>query len=92
MGTRELRAELKKLERIRDTWDNPDYNESVRKASRMSASSMLSWIDTSISDIGGVASDYRRTGDEAYLYELRRAVSILQALTEELMSQSDLLH
>lgn len=84
---KELRNQLKKLERIRDIWDNKDYNESCKKAQRMSTHSCLDWIDTHLIDIGRAATDYRKHGDEAYLQELRKAVSILQALTEELMAR-----
>jgi hypothetical protein len=88
IGNRSLRQEIKRLERIRDIWDTKDYNESVRKAQKMSSHACLNWIDQHINDIGQAADDYRRTGDEAYLQELRKAVSILQALTEELMFKS----
>lgn len=87
---KDLRLQLKKLQRIEEIWDNKDYNESVRKARRMSANAMLDWIDNHISDIGTAAEDYRRYGEKSSLLELRKAVSILQALTEELMAQEDL--
>lgn len=86
-----LRDQLAKLERVRDIWDNKDYNESCRKAQRMSTHDMLNWIDTHLNDIGQAATDYRKYGDEAYLQELRKAVSILQALTEELMARKSAL-
>ena len=91
MGFRdkELRLQLKKLQRIENIWDNKDYNEAVRKAKRMSAHDMLSWIDNHISDIGKAVDDYKKYGLKESLLELRKAVSILQALTEELMAADD---
>jgi hypothetical protein len=80
-----MAKEIRKLERIKEIWDIPDYNESVRKAHKMTTHAMLEWIDTHLNDIGQAATDYRKTGDESYLLELRKAVCILQALTEELM-------
>lgn len=85
MGTRELREELKKLQRIKDIWDSKEYNEAVKKASRMSTTSMLDWIDVAGSGMAQGFSDYRRHGDIESLYEIRRAISQIQALTEELI-------
>lgn len=82
-----LRDQLKSLERIKYIWDNKDYNESCRKAQKMSTHDMLNWIDTHLIDIGRASTDYRKYGEEIYLQELRKAVSILQALTEELMAR-----
>lgn len=82
---KKLRQELSELQHIKDTWYTHDYKESVRKASKMSGHACLNWIDQHISDIGQAAMDYRSSGDEVYLQELRKAVSILQALTEELI-------
>ena len=91
IGNQKLRQEIKKLEHIKDTWDTPDYNEAVRKAQKMGSQACLDWIDVHIVDIGQAADDYKRTGDESYLQELRKAVSIMQALTEELMARRTLL-
>lgn len=85
--TQALQEEIKTLQRIKDIWDNRDYAESVRKAPKMSTHDILNWIDNYITEIGKTAEDYRRYGDTGYLLELRRAVSILQALTEELMAR-----
>lgn len=85
MGAKELREELKKLQRIKDIWDSKEYNEAVKKASRMSATSMLDWIDVAGSGMAQGFLDYRRHGEIESLYEIRRAVSQIQALTEELI-------
>ena len=85
MGTKELRAELKTLQRIKDIWDSKEYNEATKKASRMSTTSMLDWIDVAGSGMAQGFSDYRRHGEIESLYEIRRAVSQIQALTEELI-------
>lgn len=89
---RDLKLQLRKLQRIADIWDNDDYNKSVSRAQKMTTHSMLDWVDTHITDIGKAAEDYRKQGDKISLLELRKAVSILQALTEELLIREDVLH
>ena len=89
MGTKELRDELKKLQRIKDIWDSKEYNEAVKKVSRMSTTSMLDWIDVAGSGMAQGFSDYRRHGDLDSLYEIRRAISQIQALTEELIIRAE---
>jgi hypothetical protein len=54
----------------------------------MSTHDILDWIENHLNGVGQAATDYRKTGDGTYLMELRKAVSILQALTEELMARN----
>lgn len=84
-----MQRDLKKLERIKDIWDTPDYNEAVKKAQRMSTHDMLSWIENALNDIGKAIMDYKTHGDVASLLELRYAVSTMQALVEEAIIRED---
>ena len=81
----DLKRELEKLQRIKSIWDNPQYNEAIRKASRMSTHAMLSWIENSVNGMGKAVMDYSEHGEIASLLELKYAISVLQALTEELI-------
>lgn len=89
MNARDLRKELEKYARIERVWDNEDYSKSVKKAASMSTDSMLTWMDDAILGMGKGIMDYRRTGDLDSIYEIRKAVSILQALTEELIIKQE---
>lgn len=84
-----MENDLKKLQRIKNIWDTPDYNEAVKKARRMSTHDMINWISNSLNDIGKAVMDYQKHGEMPSLLELRYAVSVMQALVEELIVRED---
>lgn len=89
MNSSQLRKELEKLSRTKRIWDNADYSKAVKKAQSMNSEAMLSWMDDALLGMGKGIMDYRRVRDIDSLYEIRRAISTLQALTEELIIKQE---
>jgi hypothetical protein len=54
----------------------------------MSGQTILDWADQYVTGIGTAFYNYRKTNDSEILDEVRRGVSQLQALTEELIFRS----
>ena len=84
-----LKAQLKRLEHIRNTWDNTYYRKAVVRAQKMSTHEILNWIDTTGSDMAKIVMEYRKHGNIDSLSELRLAISYLQAMTEELIIRQE---
>lgn len=82
---KQLQQELDKYKRIQQIWDTDEYNKAIKRLPELTLYAILGWADEAGTKMMEAFQEYRRTGNADVLDELRRAVSVLQAVTEDLM-------
>lgn len=77
------------LKLIRETWYTDAYKVACKRAAAMSTHDILVWADVAGSAMAKAFSEYSKEKDPdvrgAILEELKRAISQMQAVTEELL-------
>lgn len=83
------KKKLISLKLIEETWYTPAYQTACKRAASMSTHDIIEWTDVAGSAMAKAFSDYRKEKDPdvrgAILEELKRAISQMQAVTEELL-------
>jgi hypothetical protein len=65
-------------------WDYSLFEQQARRVAKMQNHELLDWADACGSGMSRAFSDYRRSGHEASLQELRESLQALWALVHEL--------
>lgn len=83
----ELEDEIAKLQNIKDTWYTDEYKIANVRVPSLSTHEILNWADTAGSGMCLGFEDYRRHGTVESLDEIRRTITVLQAVAEELIAR-----
>lgn len=82
-----LEDEVAKLQNIKDVWYTDEYKIASIRVPGLSTHELLLWADTAGSGMCLGLEDYRRHGTVESLDEIRRTITVLQAVTEELLAR-----
>lgn len=65
-------------------WDGRKYENTAGKVSRLGSDLLLDYADTTVTGLGQLLDDYRKSGDGAALEQLEEGLLNLWAISREL--------
>lgn len=65
-------------------WEDKYYKEARAKGEKMTTNAIISWFDTALIGLGKATMDYSKFGMIESVDEIRRCLSQMQALVEQI--------